>query len=71
MIDVVTSSQNISESRQIVFPAYYYIDDNEFYYLILFHQSMCFYIIAIVVLGSDTLCMIMVEHVCGTFEILR
>lgn len=65
------SPKNVTPSHYILYPAIYFVDDEKYYYFILLHQSICFYVSTTVVLATDTLYVILVEHVCGMFNILR
>lgn len=62
---------NESRTRKLPLSAEYYVDEQEYYYPILVHQSLSFILGVTIVIATDSLNMVFGHHGCGLFEVAR
>ncbi|XP_051167936.1 odorant receptor 9a-like [Leptopilina boulardi] len=62
---------NESRPKRRVYRSNYLVDDDEYFYTLLFHEQFCFILNITTVICVDALYVKYVEHVCGIFSILR
>ncbi|EFN89950.1 Putative odorant receptor 22c [Harpegnathos saltator] len=62
----------LNESRPLVMPhpAYYFVDDREYFYYIYWYSILSWEIVLFGVIAHDCLLVTYVEHVCGVFAIV-
>jgi len=61
----------LNESRPIIMPyeAYYFVNDEKYFFYILFHVSVSLNISIIGVLAHDCMFLTYIEHVCSLFAV--
>jgi len=70
ILDVV-SSINESRSRNIQFNAEYFVDQEKYYFFILFHINIAFGLGIMVLLAIGTWMCAYIFHTCAMFKIAR
>ncbi|EFN89948.1 hypothetical protein EAI_15247 [Harpegnathos saltator] len=62
----------LNESRPLVMPhpAYYFVDDREYFYYIFWYSTLTWEITVLGVIAHDCLLVTYIEHVCGIFAIV-
>jgi len=69
-IDAVLST-NISRSRQLQISTEYFIDQEKYFYLSLFHINATMTIGCLVLIATGTMLIAYLQHACGMFKIAR
>ena len=61
----------LNESRPIIIPykAYYFVDEEKYYFYIMFHITACLTVAVLVLLAHDCVLFIYIEHVCSLFAV--
>ncbi|CAL7951956.1 unnamed protein product [Xylocopa violacea] len=65
----ILAPKNESRSAGFMFPGYYAIDEEEYYYLILAHMFTVLTVLFIVYIACDSIYMTIVQHACGLLTI--
>ncbi|XP_017883644.1 odorant receptor 43a-like [Ceratina calcarata] len=60
---------NVSRERVTIYPAYYFVDTQEYYYLILGHMLICSFILSMVFIACDINLVHVVQHGCALLAI--
>ncbi|KYN37732.1 hypothetical protein ALC56_07931, partial [Trachymyrmex septentrionalis] len=62
----------LNESRPIIMPysAYYFVDEEKYYFYIMFHITTCLTIALLALLAHDCVLFIYIEHVCSLFAVI-
>nr|XP_034183284.1 uncharacterized protein LOC117605734 [Osmia lignaria] len=60
---------NESRPRTYIFPAYYFIDDTNYYYWIITHMSIATVLTTIIYIACDTCYIYAVQHACGLLAV--
>ncbi|XP_076686983.1 uncharacterized protein LOC143378843 isoform X2 [Andrena cerasifolii] len=68
---VMDAIQPLNESRQrlYIYPAYYFVDSDTYYYYIIAFTFMCLVEVASIMVGTDMIMIYLVQHVCGSIII--
>ncbi|KAL0127089.1 hypothetical protein PUN28_005417 [Cardiocondyla obscurior] len=61
---------NTSRPLILPYPAYYFVDENEYFYYIFFHMLIACSICMTGMIAHDTMFFVYVEHICGLFAIV-
>ncbi|XP_047365384.1 uncharacterized protein LOC124955262 [Vespa velutina] len=63
----------LNESRPLraLITAYYFVDEEEYFYSIYFHMSIVIIIGITVIIASDSLFLVFNSHICGLFTAIR
>ncbi|KAL0127080.1 hypothetical protein PUN28_005416 [Cardiocondyla obscurior] len=63
----------LNDSRPIMlaYPAYYFVDENEYFYYIIFHMIICAIMCLTALIAHDIMFFTYVEHICGLFAVVR
>ncbi|CAL7951957.1 unnamed protein product [Xylocopa violacea] len=60
---------NESRKRIFIFPSYYFVDEEEYYYPILAHMTMSAFVVAFVFIACDLTLVHVVQHACALLVI--
>lgn len=62
----------LNETRPLVltYPAYYFVDDREYFYYIFWHAIVAWEIAMLGIVAHDCILVTYVEHVCSIFAIV-
>ncbi|KAL0127082.1 hypothetical protein PUN28_005416 [Cardiocondyla obscurior] len=55
----------------LAYPAYYFVDENEYFYYIIFHMIICAIMCLTALIAHDIMFFTYVEHICGLFAVVR
>jgi len=64
-------SANESQSRRLQISVEYFIDQEKYYYVLLFHMNAAICIAWTVVLATGAMLFAYLQHACGIFKIAR
>lgn len=70
LLDLVTPL-NQSRPHHPLILMEYFVDSDEYFYPIVVHLVMCFFIIQSTLMSTTSIYVAFVEHACGMFEIAR
>jgi len=62
---------NQSRPHHILILAEYFIDSNEYFYLILLHMVVWCFTIQITLMSTTSIYVAFIQHACGMFKIAR
>ncbi|XP_076754820.1 uncharacterized protein LOC143425703 [Xylocopa sonorina] len=68
VLDIVVPL-NVSRERILVYPSYYFVDEQEYYYPILAHMVFSAFILAYVFIACDLNLIYIVQHACALLAI--
>lgn len=54
----------------LAYPAYYFVDENQYFYYIFFHMLITSVVCMTGLIAHDSMFFVYVEHVCGLFAIV-
>lgn len=64
-------SSNVSRSRHLQIPTEYFIDQERYFYLSLFHINLTIVLGFTVLTATGTMLIAYLQHACGMFKIAR
>jgi len=64
-------SANISRSRHLYISTEYFLDQERYFYLLLFHINAAIFIGCIVLTATGSMLLAYLHHACGMFKIAR
>jgi len=64
-------SANKSQPHRLQIPVEYFIDQEKYYYVLLFHINAAFCIALTVFVATGAMLFAYLQHACGMFEIAR
>ncbi|XP_076686981.1 uncharacterized protein LOC143378842 [Andrena cerasifolii] len=64
---VMDAIRPLNESRQrlYIYPAYYFVDSDTYYYYIIGYTFVCLLAVASIMVGTDMIMIYLVQHACG------
>jgi len=62
---------NQSRSYQLLILAEYFVDNEKYFYFIVLHATVCFFIFQITLMSTTSIYVTYIQHVCGMFRIAR
>ncbi|XP_011869957.1 PREDICTED: uncharacterized protein LOC105563189 [Vollenhovia emeryi] len=62
---------NVSRPIMLPYPAYYFVDDNQYFYYIFLHMIICATICLTGLIAHDCMFFTYIEHICGLFAVVR
>ncbi|KYM79763.1 hypothetical protein ALC53_09793, partial [Atta colombica] len=65
------NTMNISQSHHLLIMTEYLVDQKKYLYWILLYMYTVLYIASIIMLGTGTMFITYIEHICGIFKIAR
>jgi len=65
------NTMNISQSHHLLIMTEYLVDQEKYLYWILLYMYTILYIASIIMLGTGTMLITYIEHICGIFKIAR
>jgi len=69
-IDIILSA-NISRSRHLYISTEYFLDQERYFYLLLFHINATIFIGCIILTATGSMLTAYLQHACGMFKIAR
>ncbi|KYM80065.1 hypothetical protein ALC53_09487 [Atta colombica] len=63
------NTMNISQSHHLLIMTEYLVDQEKYFYWILLYMYTILYIASIIMLGTGTMLITYIEHICGIFKI--
>ncbi|KAG5346840.1 OR33A protein, partial [Acromyrmex charruanus] len=70
ILDVIVPL-NTSRPVMMPYPAYYFVDENRYFYYIFLHMIICSTICLTGLIAHDCMFFTYIEHICGLFAIVR
>lgn len=70
LLDLV-APLNQSRPHQLLILSEYFVNSDEYFYLILLHMTVCLFILLIIITSTTSIYVAYIQHVCGMFEIAR
>jgi len=64
-------SANESQPRRLQISVEYFIDQEKYYYMLLFHINAAICIALTVMLATGTMLLVYLQHACGMFKVAR
>ncbi|KAL6448864.1 hypothetical protein ACFW04_000542 [Cataglyphis niger] len=68
LLDLV-APLNQSRPHQLLVLSEYFVNTDEYFYLILLHMIVCLFILLIILISTTSMYVAYIQHVCGMFEI--
>ncbi|XP_011686415.1 PREDICTED: odorant receptor 13a-like [Wasmannia auropunctata] len=62
---------NTSRPIMLPYPAYYFVDENQYFYYIFLHMIICATVVLTGLVAHDCMFFTYIEHICGLFAIVR
>lgn len=70
LLDLV-APLNQSRPHQLLVLSEYFVNNDEYFYLILLHMIVCLFILLSILISTTSIYVAYIQHVCGMFEIAR
>lgn len=62
---------NASRPTMLPYPAYYFVDEDRYFYYIFFHMIICAIVCLTGLIAHDCMFFTYIDHICGLFAIVR
>ncbi|XP_012058007.1 PREDICTED: uncharacterized protein LOC105621148 [Atta cephalotes] len=61
---------NTSRPIMLAYPAYYFVDENQYFYYIFLHMLLTSSVCMTGLIAHDSMFFIYIEHICGLFAVV-
>ncbi|XP_011068484.1 PREDICTED: uncharacterized protein LOC105154566 [Acromyrmex echinatior] len=61
---------NFSRPIMLPYPAYYFVDENQYFYYIFLHMLLTSSVCLTGLIAHDSMFFVYVEHICGLFAVI-